>query len=246
MARKKSQPSFGPSQAYIVSFGDMMTALLAFFIVLCSLAEEQTGANLHSGTGSFVQALNGFGLPGAFRSDTSKRAVSLKEPSPLYIVDSDDSKTENNPIGSDDSDNGLRVIDREQEEVQRFVNEMKRLSDVAKLPGIQGEVTFDFFDKLNPAGPLLPKKFDKVIAQLLPLFQRRDYQIEVVVWATTPSQSAWSRAIGQSRAIAREIAAKCRLSSSQRSHLSSQGRPWLYSDVKRPVFSILVRRLSTS
>ena len=50
MARKK-EPDKGPSQAYLISFGDTMTTLLAFFIVLCSMAEDQTGANLYSGNG---------------------------------------------------------------------------------------------------------------------------------------------------------------------------------------------------
>ena len=51
MARKKKLPE-PPSKAYLISFGDTMTALLAFFIVLNSLAQEQTGAKLHAGTGS--------------------------------------------------------------------------------------------------------------------------------------------------------------------------------------------------
>ena len=55
MAKKQKRVPSGPSNAYLVSFGDTMTALLAFFIVLNSLATEQTGANLYSGTGSFVQ-----------------------------------------------------------------------------------------------------------------------------------------------------------------------------------------------
>jgi len=246
MARKKSQPSFGPSQAYIVSFGDMMTALLAFFIVLCSLAEEQTGANLHSGTGSFVRTLNSFGLPGAFSTDTSKQAVSLKEPGPLYIAGDETRKPDNNALGPDKDDNGLRVIDREQEEMQRFVNEMNRLSGVSKLRGIEGEVSFDFFDRLGPNKPLLPRKFDTVMSQLVPLFQRTDYQVEVIVWSTTPGKRAWSRAAKQSRSIAREIAGKCGLSAEQLGRLSGRGQPWHYSDEKRPVFSIVVRRLTAS
>ncbi|MCA9059275.1 MAG: hypothetical protein KDA85_12285, partial [Planctomycetaceae bacterium] len=40
MGKRCTCPSFGPSQAYLLSFGDTMTALLAFFIVLNSLAKE--------------------------------------------------------------------------------------------------------------------------------------------------------------------------------------------------------------
>ena len=73
MARKKKPQSDGPSQAYLISFGDTMTALLAFFIVMNSLAEEQTGAKLYSGTGSFIRAVRTMGMPGMFPSDKSSR-----------------------------------------------------------------------------------------------------------------------------------------------------------------------------
>lgn len=245
MARKKSTESFGPSQAYIVSFGDMMTALLAFFIVLCSLAEEQTGANLHAGTGSFVRVLNGFGLPGAFSTGTSSRAVSLQQPGPLYIVGADGEQSDNEAKGPDQNDNGLRVIDREQEQLQRFVNEMNRLSKVGELPKVAGEVTFDFFESFGASGPLLPKKFDRIMVQLVPLFKDPSYRVDVIVWATTPGPSAWSRATRQSTMVAQEIAAKCGLSAEQRVRLQSSGKPWLHSDAKRPVFSIIVRRVET-
>jgi flagellar motor protein MotB len=55
--RRKKPDDGGPSKAYMLSFGNMMTAQLAFFIVLNSLAQDQTGANLHAGTGSFVRSL---------------------------------------------------------------------------------------------------------------------------------------------------------------------------------------------
>lgn len=245
MARKKSQPSFGPNQAYIVSFGDMMTALLAFFIVLCSLAEEQTGANLHAGTGSFVRALDGFGLPGAFSKDTSSRAVSLSHAGPLYVVSEPGQEPDKESKGPDETDNGLRVIDREQEEMQRFVNEMNRLAQVKKLPTNQGEVSFDFFNALSTSEPLLPKSFDSVMVQLVPLLNNPAYRIDLVVWATTPSRSAWTRAARQAARITREIEAKAGHSTGQQTGLRGVGKPWLYSDVKRPVFSIVVRRVST-
>ena len=244
MARKKAPESTGPNQAYIVSFGDMMTALLAFFIVLCSLAEEQTGANLHSGTGSFVRSLNTFGLPGVFASETSARAVPLQQPGPLYIVGADGQESDSESLGPDDTDNGLRVIDREREELERFVNEMSRLSDTSTLPKVAGEVTFDFFEPFSKKGPLLPPKFDRIMAELVTLFQNPNYRVNVIVWATTPSQSAWTRATVKSAAVSHEVAEKCRLSPELRQRLSSRGQPWLYPDAKRPIFSIVVRRIA--
>ena len=71
MSRKQKPPPSKPSKAYLVSFGDTMTALLAFFIVLNSFAKDQTGANMHSGTGSFVNAMSTSGLPGHYPGDRS-------------------------------------------------------------------------------------------------------------------------------------------------------------------------------
>ena len=72
MVKKKKTPPAAPSKAYLISFGDTMTALLAFFIVINSLAREQTGANLYTGTGSFVNAMNASGLPGRFETKGSR------------------------------------------------------------------------------------------------------------------------------------------------------------------------------
>ena len=84
MARKPKPPDKPPSKAYLVSFGDTMTTLLAFFIVLNSLADEQTGANLHAGTGSFIQALESGGLGGGTMAK-SRRAFQQGEAAPKFI-----------------------------------------------------------------------------------------------------------------------------------------------------------------
>ncbi len=55
---------------YMVSFGDMITILLTFFILLCSYAEEQQSGFVSDGVGSFRAAVNDFGLPGALPGDT--------------------------------------------------------------------------------------------------------------------------------------------------------------------------------
>jgi flagellar motor protein MotB len=50
--------------AYMVSFGDMMTNLLTFFILMCALAQEQDAGLLAKGIGSFVAAVESHGKPG--------------------------------------------------------------------------------------------------------------------------------------------------------------------------------------
>jgi len=118
-----------------------MTALLAFFIVLNSLAEEQSGANLYVGTGSFVRALETFGLPGMFPGELSAQPFQMEQTSPQYLAPSEDqSEAEPNPTGPDDVDSQQRVIDYEEESFHRFLNELDRLHPAEGEPPVLGEV----------------------------------------------------------------------------------------------------------
>lgn len=56
--RKKGAP------AYMVSFGDMMTLILCFFILLVSMAQQQNFGLLAKGVGSFIVAIESHGLNG--------------------------------------------------------------------------------------------------------------------------------------------------------------------------------------
>ncbi len=56
--RKKGAPN------YMVSFGDMMTLILCFFILLVSMAKERKAGMMAKGIGSFVVTLKSHGLTG--------------------------------------------------------------------------------------------------------------------------------------------------------------------------------------
>ncbi len=246
MARRKKPDSGGASQMYLISFSGMMTALLAFFIVLNSLADEQTGADLYAGTGSFVQAVKSFGLSGLFK-DRSRQAVQQQEASPLYLAEDPENRDHQaRPSGPDPEDNGIRVIDREMEQFTRFMNELEHLSAVTSEAKTQGQVVFDFFNRLNTDSPHLSKAYRAAISQMLPLLRQDQYRVEIVVWATTPSNSAWARATRLSASVRREIVETAKLGVRERKRIIALGKPWLFSDVKRPVLTIVVQKKESS
>ncbi len=70
-AGKKGAP------AWMVSFGDMMTLILTFFILLVSLSSEQQAGLVAKGVGSFIVSVSSFGLDGVL-SEEEKAAIFRK------------------------------------------------------------------------------------------------------------------------------------------------------------------------
>lgn len=244
MARKKLPPK-GPNNAYLLSFGDTMTTLLAFFIVLNSLAEDQTGANLHTGTGSFSRAMNSFGLAGNMPGEHGRLVVKHSAPAPDYVVpDPEGRDPEQAATGPDDNSNQLRVIDRDVDDFERFMSEMSRLSDVQSQAKTKGEAVFDYFNAIGKQAPILTAAYQEAMGDYLPLLHRAGYRIQVIVWATSPSKSAWSRAAKQAHAVGLEMAQMGNLAASQQANLICTARPWIDPDAQRPVLSVVVQRTS--
>lgn len=240
MARKKKTPPDGPNKGYLISFGDTMTALLAFFIVLNSLAEEQTGANLHAGTGSFVRALNGLGMPSVFSTERSTNATQLKEASPLYPVEDVDGKKDGLGIHGPDEENGGRVIDREKEEYLRFINELTYRYQSQGSFKTKAQVAFDIFEHLEGVSPVLPQGAREILAEILPRLRHANIRLQVVVWAATPSSTAWQRSARQAAAIRGQIVKMARLSPADKKRVTSMSKTWNFSDEKRPTATFVL------
>ena len=239
-------PSVGPNMGYLVSFGDCMTALLAFFIVLNALAREQTGGILHAGTGSFIRSTDSLGLPGMFPAARSKHAFQLDPPAPWSMVpDPEQNTPDRSGTGPDEIDDNSRILNRQKEQFHRFLQEMRRRSPLEAQPDVAGEVTFDILGKLPPTGSPLMPEFREALNGAGPRLRPSGYALEITVWATTPSQTAWIRAVEQADQLRADAVKHLRLNKAQSRQVTAVGRTWISANVKRPAASITLRRLVT-
>lgn len=257
MSRRKKAPPSKPSKAYLVSFGDTMTALLAFFIVLNSFAKDQTGANMYSGTGSFINAMSSIGLPGDYPGDRTSQVYDKTAPAPIYAVsDQDEDKNSDSRLGPDDDPDNKRIIDRQTEEFKRFLNEVNRTFDVADQPPTASQIVFDSFEKLarprsanddpanvDPKYAPLQKNAIQIASEAISKLGSNQYELEVVVWANMPSPIAMKKSMVTAIAIQNQIDRSFNFTPEQRTRISTAAKPWLFVDAARPKVSFILSRM---
>jgi hypothetical protein len=217
-------------EGWLMSYADMVTILLALFIVLSTLGKDQTGVSLQEGLESFRESRATFGAGGLF--DRSARGIQHEATGPRYLTEGSE----------EEKDQADRVNDLEQEQLQRFLGEMDRQFRVEKLPQAVGQATVDLFTPLNRKAPYLTATHADFLTQLLPVLERTNYRVTLIVWAPTPSETAWGRAAGQARAVADELLAGA--STAARARLIAVGQSWPYATFRRPVMSVVIARLA--
>jgi hypothetical protein len=243
MRRKPKPPPKKPSKAYLVSFGDTMTALLAFFIVLNSLAKDQTGANMQAGTGSFVAAMKSVGTPGRLSGDRSDLYIARAASAPIYAVPSEQRPNDDLGMGADDEDDKIRIISREMDNFQRFLSEMQYQFDVSETSPTQSQIVFDSFEKLGRDTNILGANAIQLAADAIGQLASDKFELEVIVWANMPSESAINRAMEQALKIEAQIDSAFNFRGQQRQRFSASAKTWLFVDAKRPKISFILSRL---
>jgi len=120
-----------PVPGYLMSFGDMMTLILTFFILLVSMASEQKAGFVAAGTGSFVRAINACGLPGLLPS--GRKPITLGDRQTYYRP----SETTLDPLTMQaalDTERILRPVESKLRE--DLVERLRRGREVAMPTGI--------------------------------------------------------------------------------------------------------------
>ena len=122
---------------WIVSFSDMVTLLLAFFVLLQTFAHTQDPELFYAGQGSFQRAVSGLGMSAWFGGQM---------PKPLR-----DYRKLKYPVSSDtDEHSRRRLINAKDEEIRRLLRDIKesmdaKADDVAKdsLETFSLQIRFD-------------------------------------------------------------------------------------------------------
>ncbi|MGD9110113.1 MAG: flagellar motor protein MotB [Phycisphaerales bacterium] len=117
MKRKKSQSEGKPKvPSYIVTFSDMVTLLLTFFVMLLSLATTQDPELFNTGRDSFIKSIRGYGLGMLFGKQSTPDRGNVQN---KYTI--------KNP-----EETNQRTIDATEERIRRTFKQIDRL--VKTLP----------------------------------------------------------------------------------------------------------------
>ncbi len=136
--QKQVTEAKGPKvPAYIVTFSDMTTLLLTFFVMLLSLASVQDPELFYKGRGSFVQSMRNLGLGMLYNR---KRVPEFGEVKIKYFIDTPDKLF----LG--------RSIHAREEEIRRAFKEVSRSMKTLPSQIVARKTNFSIANIRFPAG----------------------------------------------------------------------------------------------
>ncbi len=130
--RQKIEESGPKVPGYIVTFSDMITLLLTFFVMLLSLADVQDPELFNSGRDAFLKSIKHIGLGALFGREEMPHFGYVKDKH--YIADPDELPAR-------------RTIDAEAEKIRRLFEQIKQ--HVTIMPLQIGAKRTDFSVKFN-------------------------------------------------------------------------------------------------
>jgi chemotaxis protein MotB len=188
----RKEASGGGAPAYIVTFSDMITLLLTFFVLLLAMADEQNEALFREGQSSFKRALAGFGMSGIMfnRSDGSQ----FEHPLVKYRVKKGNDETED------------RSIDAETEMMRRVIMDLEDLMEISPSHITASSKTFTATDiRFKPGSWILnepDKEFlTKYIRQIRESFADQPLAFYVVGLAESESSERQQWIVSGNRAM---------------------------------------------
>jgi len=114
-AKKKSPEKKGCSvPGYIVTFSDMITLLLTFFVLLLSMAEEQDDMKFEAGRKSVQKALRSAGFTSMGLMFSARNKGSFEYDSIQYRVDKGENEEDDTPVDPETEKTRRQMMDIEE------------------------------------------------------------------------------------------------------------------------------------
>ncbi len=153
-AKQKTREQAGPSvPAYIVTFSDMVTLLLTFFVMLLSLAQTQEEKLFYQGQESFFSNINNYGL-GMLQGKNMK--IELGQLGIKY------------PIKKPDKDFKGRTIDERNEQHRRIIKKLTASMHIMPLQIIGQKASLTITNiKFPPGSATLDEKAKTFLTNFL-------------------------------------------------------------------------------
>ncbi|MFT7617185.1 MAG: chemotaxis protein MotB [Planctomycetota bacterium] len=169
---------------YMVSFGDMMTIMLTFFILLCSYSKERQAGFVSDGVGSFKNVVNAMGLPGVL-------------PGNKYPIDLGAKRARYRPVGALNDefliDEDGRLTDLNRDKLRDVIKEQLSKKIETRVPIVL------IFDRKDTA---LSKDHTKTLDVIAGLLQGKNLKVRFEGFAYEEEESeSDTRGIAAGRAL---------------------------------------------
>lgn len=178
MSRKSAPQESGPSvPAYIVTFSDMVTLLLTFFVLLISLANMQDPDKFNQGRDAFVRHINTMGLGMLIGKNMTPDFSEVKV---KYR------------INNDNDDMVVRTIDSRGENLRRIFSQVNRSMETKRSQIVSQRTNFSVTNIIfSPGDAQLnesAKKFLTQFAANLLQADTRSKQVKLYVLGLAPDE----------------------------------------------------------
>jgi len=192
---KRTEEIFVGAPAYIVTFSDMITLLLTFFVLLLAMADERNESLYKDGQSAFKRAVAGFGMSGILfsKSDGSQ----FEHPLVKYRVRKGNDATED------------RSIDSETEMVRRVILDLEYLMKISPSQITASSKTFTALDihfgpgswKLDESAKQFLNKYSRQIQESF-VNQPLAFYVVGMAGSEKPGKQQWTVSGNRAQAVA--------------------------------------------
>jgi len=192
---KRTEEIFVGAPAYIVTFSDMITLLLTFFVLLLAMADERNESLYKDGQSAFKRAVAGFGMSGILfsKSDGSQ----FEHPLVKYRVRKGNDATED------------RSIDSETEMVRRVILDLEYLMKISPSQITASSKTFTAIDthfepgswELNESAKQFLNKYSRQIQENF-VNQPLAFYVVGMAGSEKPGKQQWTVSGNRAQAVA--------------------------------------------